>query len=128
MNLTDGHDSEKQPLRKVRRRLLIVEPDRLTRWSIEQYLRSGFDVESADSAAAAQGPLDSGRFDAIVIADDLPDGGADNVEQRARSRNPDVATVRTTTHVSEAAPTTGRTVLLEKPFELTSLGRVLEME
>ena len=108
-----------------RRRVLIVEPDSLTRWSMEEYLRPKCDVESTDSAAVARTLLDAAWFDAIVIADDLPRDAADNLEQHARSFNPDLAAVRTVTNVTDAPQTEGSAVLLEKPFELVSLARVL---
>jgi DNA-binding NtrC family response regulator len=108
--------------------VLIVEPDRLTRWSMEEYLRARCEVETADSVEVARGLLDAERFDAIVIADDLPHDGANDLEQHARSCNPDLAAVRTVTNVADTGQTGGPAILLEKPFELVSLARVLGFE
>ena len=109
-----------------RPRLLIVEPDRLTRWAIEEHLRHTFQVTAAETEAAAYPLLERGSFDAIVVADDLPTHGADAVEAFARARNPRIAAVRTVTHRSEQESELGEAVVLEKPFELAALARALE--
>ncbi len=126
MNHMDGHNGNQTKAGLARRRVLIVDPDRLTRWSIEEYLRDAAEVASADGVPAAHNLLDHDRFDAIIVADDLPHDGADEVEQHARSRNPKIAAVRTVTQPSDETEQAGNhTILLEKPFELVCLARVL---
>jgi len=95
---------------------------------MEEYLRGKCDVESTESASCARELLDVRRFDAIVVADDLPGGGADDLEQRARSSNPGLAAVRTVTDLSSSHHPPGSARLLEKPFDLLTLGRMLGLE
>ena len=129
MSHTDGESRERTETDFSQRCVLIVEPDRLTRWSMEEYLRDKCEVASADCAAAAHRLLDTEQFNAVVIADDLPHDGADAVEQHACDRNPDIAVVRTVTHLSDdAGRASSRAILLEKPFELVSLAQVLGFE
>lgn len=126
MSHVEGHNQEQKRPGLARRRVLVVDPDRLTRWSIEEYLRDAAEVASADGVPAAHNLLDHDRYDVIIVADDLPQDGADQVEQHARSRNPGIAAVRTLTRPSDEAEQAGSlAILLEKPFELASLARVL---
>ncbi len=126
MSHVDGHNEKQTRTGLARRRVLVVDPDRLTRWSIEEYLRDAAEVASADGVPAAHNLLDHDRFDAIIVADDLPQDGADEVEQHARSRNPSIAAVRTLTRPSDETEQAGsRAILLEKPFELACLARAL---
>ncbi|MFQ5592353.1 MAG: response regulator [Phycisphaerae bacterium] len=129
MSHVEGKDTGSTKGNGPQRRVLVVEPDRLTRWSIKEYLGSRSDVTSADGASAAHSLLDENWYDAVVIADDLQDDAADAVEEHARSRNPQVVAVRTVTRVADdSVRAVSRAVFLEKPFELTSLGRVLGLE
>ncbi len=117
-------------LRKAshRRRLLVVEPDRLTRWSIKAYFDGVFDVGVAESAASVYKLLEECPADAIVVADDLPNGDADSVESHARSRNESVTIVRTMTAPTEAGTQVTGVSRIEKPFALSSLARLLGVE
>jgi DNA-binding response OmpR family regulator len=109
-----------------RGRLLIVEPDPLTRWSMSTYLKRWFEVTTADSADMAGGLLEGKALEAIVVTGELPEDQFRSIEQRARHRNPDVITVRTVTDLadSDAALADGEKPL-EKPFELAQLARLL---
>lgn len=126
MNAND-HPSPSSALtpnaRPARSQLVIVEPDRLTRWSLSAYLACAFEVSTAASASEAHDILGSTRVDAIVISDDLEDNGADRVEAFARLQNANVAVVRTVT----ARPDTVSPdrVCLEKPFNLSALAKLL---
>ncbi|NOT00957.1 MAG: hypothetical protein HOP29_10040 [Phycisphaerales bacterium] len=106
------------------RRLLIVDGDRLTRWSVESYLSDSFVVVSAASAEEAARRLAADRFDAVVVADDLPDGGASNVERLAQERNAGVMVVRTVIESARGRGESGA-ARLEKPFELSRLAALL---
>lgn len=55
-----------------RRKLLIIEPDTLLRWSIMSYLKSWFDVILADSAPHAREWLTHMDVDAMVVSGELP--------------------------------------------------------
>lgn len=119
----DGTNSD--PDRQDSRKLLIVDPDRLTRWSVETYLGETFEVLSAPSVAEALEVLDRQSVEAIVVSDDLPDGGADKVEEQARSRNSAVMAVRTISHPVRQEVGAGFAVRLEKPFKLSALAELL---
>lgn len=106
-------------------RLIVVEPDHLTRWSMEEYLCDMYSVRSTDNATAALALLDILPVDAIVVADDLPLPGADAVESRACSLNPRVKVVRTMTQSCPSSKTGGHTIRLEKPFSLSLLAHYL---
>ncbi len=111
--------------RQPRLRMMIIEPDHLTRWSIEAYFRDRFDVLAADSVETACRLLGNSRVDAMVVADDLPESGADVIEARARARNAQVKIVRTVTTGAREQQCPGEAVHLEKPFELSSLAQLL---
>lgn len=117
--------TERPRLPARRRRLLIVEPDRLTRWSIKAYFDTLFDVGVAESAVSVYKLLAESPADAIVVADNLPNGDADAIESRARSCNESVLIVRTVTTATETGAHGARVSRLEKPFKLSSLARLL---
>ena len=106
-------------------KLLIVDPDRLTRWSVEAYLSGIFDVLTAESLAAALEFLDHQAVEAVVVSDDLPDDGADTVEEQARAGNRCVTVVRTVSEPVRAHLAADPNVLLEKPFKLSVLADIL---
>ena len=107
------------------RKLLIVDPDHLTRWSVETYLNKTFEVLTATSVAEALEVLNKQSVEAIVVSDDLPDGGADKVEGHARSRNSCVVVVRTVSEPVRPDVCTSPAVRLEKPFKLSALAEIL---
>lgn len=107
-----------------RRRLLLIEPDSLTRWSVQRYLEPWFDVVNATDAAEGDRMIDEDRFDAVVISDTVPLSLVERVEQHVRELNPHVKVVRTVADDTDA----GERTLLEKPFELSQLARLLGVE
>jgi hypothetical protein len=124
----DEHRFSKQPAAgaQPRGRLLIIEPDPLTRWSMSTYLKRWFEVVALDSVEAADQLHSAGSVAALIIADELPAEQSRFVEQQARRRNPDLITVHTVTEVArEAASPDEAERRLEKPFELASLARLL---
>lgn len=109
----------------ARGRLLLLEPDELTRWSITTYLQRWFIVEAADSSAAAQRLVRRGSFSALVLSEQLADEQVLALQRGAAERNPQVTTVRMITGASEVGTSGSETVQLEKPFELASLAQLL---
>ena len=107
------------------RRLLIVEPEALVRWSLVTYLTKWFDVFTADSRATADHILDDQLIDAVVVSDDLSDRAPEEIEARARSRNPAARVVRTITDSPGEELPSQKTPRLEKPFELSELAMLL---
>lgn len=116
------------PLRKAvgqrRGALLIVEPDVLAQWSMRMYLQPWFEVCSAASVAEAAAELAARPFAALIVWDEFPDRAAERLIAAATKVNPDVLIVRTATGVNRngASP---RIRLLEKPFQLEELARIL---
>ncbi len=125
MTISDENVTESPPRTSNNRRLVIVEPDRLTQWSIKAYFDHLFDVVVAESASSVYKLLDESPADAIVVADDLPNGDADAIESRARSCNASVMVVRTVTAPAAPDVRTARAYRLEKPFQLSSLAELL---
>lgn len=109
---------------RSRRRLLLLEPDSLTRWSVERYLRPWFDVVSTTDAMEGDRMMDERGFDAVVISDSVPIALVERLEAHARELNPTVRLVRT---VSDDAEESGQT-RLEKPFDLSTLARLLGVD
>lgn len=61
----------------------------------------------------------------IVVSDDLPDEGANQVEAYARSPNPCLAVVRTVSQPVRSTTASGSAVRFEKPSELSVLAEIL---
>lgn len=113
-----------QPSRQV----LIVEPEELVRWSLVTYLGKWFAAFSADTQVAADRILDDQQIDALVVSTDLLDQGAEEIQARARSRNPDVTVVCTSTKPPGEKVCSRATPFLEKPFELSELADLLGVD
>lgn len=105
------------------RRLLIVDPDWLTQWSVSAYLRRWFVILTVASAERALAALRKHGVHAIVISDECSEG--EQVERLAREQNPDVVIVRMVTGVATAQPRTTQAFNIEKPFELSELAGAL---
>lgn len=86
-----------------RRRLLLVEPDNLMRWSLVAYLSRWFDVTSTDSIEAARQLLENQKLEAIVVSDAISSQAAAELEAQAIRRHPGARLVRTVTGVSDSA-------------------------
>jgi DNA-binding response OmpR family regulator len=106
-----------------RPRLLIVDPDLLTRWSLSAYLTAWFDVFAAASFAEAEEILSRGPVHAVVLPEGLGGGGSDQLEERARAANAHLLVVRTGTQ--NHRPRGPDVAFLEKPFDLAVLARLL---
>ncbi len=90
-----------------------------------EYLHATFEVYAADNTAAAINVLNQHAVDAVVVAEDLPGHGADDVEDRARAANPNTTVVRMFTQPGARTPERARTRRIEKPFSLSALARLL---
>jgi DNA-binding response OmpR family regulator len=107
------------------RTLLVVERDPLTQWSLKTYLQKWFDVRVAPSIAQAARLVNRRRFDALVIFADPAPAAADDLERRARQRNPKLSVVRTVTAPGSGRNSSASSGWLEKPFQLARLARLL---
>ena len=107
------------------RRLLVVEPEDLVRWSLATYLAKWFTVDCVDCRAKADRILNERSVDAVVVSDDLSNDAVQAIEARARSRNPSVRVVCTVTNPSHENESTSDTLRVEKPFALSQLASML---
>jgi len=111
-----------------RARILLVETDELTRWSVATYLKPWFVVDVAESLTEAEAVVPHRSYAALVLSGALDPRRAAEVQHQAARQNPALMTVRTVTHAGELPPGEPRTVQIEKPFELASLARLLGVE
>jgi DNA-binding NtrC family response regulator len=107
------------------RNLLIVEPERLLRWSLVTYLSRWFNVFPVESREDADRLLDVERIDAVVVSDELAAHGAGAVEQHAVQRNPSVRVVHVVMSLRGEDAVVDPCNRIEKPFELAKLARLL---
>ena len=78
------------------RRVLVVDDERLVRWSLTQRLRAdGMEVIEAGSSAEA---LQARELDAAILDYRLPDGNGISVLRRLREIDPDLPVVMLTAH------------------------------
>ncbi|MEK6674135.1 MAG: hypothetical protein AABZ47_00605 [Planctomycetota bacterium] len=112
----------------VRPKVLLVEPDSLLRWSVEAYLQHRFAVESVSNRPAAEARLRVDEFNAVIVADDLSEHGADSIAALARLGNPDVRVIRTVTNALATPITRDGVSRLEKPFQLSKLEELLSTD
>jgi len=109
----------------ARARVLVLESDGLTRWSITTYLCRWFSVDTVDSLAAAHDHLAAQPFAALLLSDELSTRDVEALQAAARRNNPAVMTVRMVSGATDAVPAQRHTLQLEKPFELAKLARLL---
>ena len=112
-------------------RVLIVEDEASTRLGVHDYLESyGYEVEEADSCAAALARLKVEVPDLVLLDYALPDGNALDVLRELKTHGIDVRVVVLTGHGSiELAVTAikeGAEQFLTKPIELASLAVVVD--
>jgi CheY-like chemotaxis protein len=115
-------------VRKIPRRVLVVDDEPLIRWSVTETLAGlGLDVEQANDAKSAlrfviSGPLE---FDVIVLDLRLPDMRDLSLLATIRQLQPEVAIVLMTAFgtdaILERAIALGARSVLHKPFELGAL-------
>jgi DNA-binding NtrC family response regulator len=110
----------------VKQSLLIIEPDLLTRWSLETYLDPWFDVHAAAGPEQARRCVGDQALDALIVSDAVPGPALGEIEREARRRNPAIRIIRTISGpegAEKSAPEDA--VRLEKPFDLRQLRSVL---
>ena len=117
------------------RRVLIVDDERLVRWSLAQRLRAdGLDVVEAETAADAISKADKDP-DVVILDYQLPDGDGLSVLQRLHNGDPDLPVIMLTAHKDAetivAAMKAGALDYVTKPFEVsdvaTRVARALEL-
>lgn len=110
----------------MKQSVLIVEPDLLTRWSLKTYLEPWFTVYASSEPEQAGRVAGERALDALIVSDAIPNAAVQQIEQKARFRNPCVRIIRTVSGPTAAEkPATESEYRLEKPFELGQLRSVL---
>lgn len=106
--------------------ILLVEDDEQVRFIIDEYLRdSGYQVDVADTVAAACSLLADSRSYNLVITDGrLPDGNGLMIAQRASEQSINVIIISGFAQELSAAGRAQYTVLA-KPFRLSTLSTAI---
>jgi len=113
------------PGREAQRKLLVVEPEALLRWSLSTYLSRWFRVFAVESSTAADRVLNRRRIDAAVVSEDLPNHEADVVETHVRNANTQARIIRTASSPIEGRSEGAAVGRIEKPFKLSELASLL---
>jgi two-component system response regulator AtoC len=107
------------------RRILIVDDERLVRWSLSERLRTdGMEIVEAGSAAEAIDQAAKG-IDAAILDYKLPDGDGVSILKRLRYNDPDVPVIMLTAHtdvnVIVDAIKAGASDYVAKPFDVNDV-------
>jgi len=113
-------------------RILVLDDERLVRWSLSQRLRAdGMEVSEASTAAEA---VQAAPPDAAILDYRLPDGDGISVLKKLRAVDPDLPVIMLTAHTDTdiivEAMKAGASDYIAKPFEVDDvalrLSRVME--
>lgn len=110
--------------------VLVVDDERLIRWSLAEELRTnGYDPREAGSLAEAREHL-TGDLELCIFDIRLPDGSGIDLLREVRAADPDVPIIMITGHgnVSTAVEVTrlGATEYIPKPFDLREMMLVVD--
>ncbi len=106
-------------------RVLVIEPDHLTMWSLSTYLQQWFTVETTHCGVEAEKLLRDHAVAGLIVSDRLPGRTAEALAQLAARRNPHVRTVLMVTGEADPAGIAWCATRIEKPFALSDLARLL---
>jgi DNA-binding NtrC family response regulator len=106
-------------------RLLVVEPDNLTLWSVVTFLRRWFTVASAESYDQAEDLLRSVPVGGLVLSDQLPGWALESLLRFAVDQNAGIRVILLVDNACDARLAPLPVVRLEKPFQLSELARCL---
>ena len=106
--------------------ILVVDDERLIRWSLEQHLRrEGYSVQSVETGAEALQRVQADAPDLILLDVRLPDGDGVDFLERLRATDPECQVILMTAHggVSSAvrAMKLGAQDYVGKPFDMEEL-------
>ena len=106
-------------------RVLVVEPDHLTAWSLATFLQRWYEVETTNCTVAAEKSLRERAPVAVIVSDQLPGQRAQSLLQLAQRANPAVRAVLMVSREADPSAAVTSGLRLEKPFDLTELARLL---
>lgn len=109
----------------ARARLLIVEPDHLTMWSLAEYLQRWFTVETTHCSVEAEKLLRDHVVAALIVSDQLPGRTAETLAGLAHSADPPARVVLMATADADAQGPAWWHARVEKPFDLPYVARLL---
>jgi len=107
-------------------RMLVVDDERLIRWSVgEAFNNQGFDVTTTENLAEARHALSKTTFDVALLDLRLPDGDGVALMHEARQGQPEmpviIMTAFSTVEGAVSAIKAGATDYVTKPFDIDAL-------
>lgn len=128
--MTSENRSAKGRRSRARKAVLVVEDEKLTRWSIREALKADYRVwlaETAERAFELLGRID--RLDAVLVDIRLPGMNGLEFIRRARKGRPDLKVFVMTAYDQQTAPREAFDVradgYLSKPFQFETLRDML---
>jgi two-component system, NtrC family, response regulator AtoC len=111
-------------------RILVVDDERLIRWSLEQTLvKAGYEVETVDSGAATANALREDAPDVVLLDLKLPDTDGIQVLRHVKESHPDIQVVIMTAYAdvptAVEAMRLGAYDYIAKPIDFDNLGVTL---
>lgn len=110
---------------RVRARLLIVEPDHLTMWSLAEYLRRWFTVETTHCSVEAEKLLRDHAVAALIVSDQLPGKTAETLAGLAQQASPPARVILMATADADTPGAAWWHARVEKPFDLPHVACLL---
>src|SRR5262245_15887704 len=91
---------EKQILKNYKDRILVVDDEKMIRWSLGEALRGwGFEPVEAETVSAALAAFDADPPAAVLLDINLPDGSGLDALRKMRQREPDAVVIMITANV-----------------------------
>ncbi|PIQ87023.1 MAG: DNA-binding response regulator [Candidatus Omnitrophica bacterium CG11_big_fil_rev_8_21_14_0_20_45_26] len=112
-------------------KILVVDDERLIRWSLKKDLsQEGYEVLTAESAAETFDLLEEHIFDIVLLDIRLPDGNGKDVLRVIRRREPETSVIMITANddvkIAVACMQLGAYTYINKPFEFDQIRLNLE--
>lgn len=104
---------------------MIVDADPLTQWALRAYLQKWFAVDITDSVDAAVEIIHAVPLDGLILSDELPTPEQSTLERAARQRRARLRVIHTISDTTKPCCPNAFSNVLEKPFELAHLARLL---
>jgi len=117
---------KEKTLKTQQERILVVDDEKMIRWSLGEALRGwGFEPVEAATASAALAAFESEPFAAVLLDINLPDGSGLDVLRKLRQREPEAVIIMITANVlvdeTIAALRGGAYDFIGKPINLEEL-------
>jgi two-component system, NtrC family, response regulator AtoC len=124
--ITDDWKVKDNTLKDNKQKILVVDDEKMIRWSLGEALRGwGYEPIQAETAAAARAAFDVERPTAILLDINLPDGSGLEVLRQIRHRQADAVVIMITANVlvdeTIAALRGGAYDFIGKPINLEEL-------